>query len=835
MADIFRIETDKTALSWSGKIYPDRASDVMSFPGRLLITPHRHDTAPNIKTWRTGLPPELSSAAGVQIGPRLYEETSYTLFLNTKEANKIELRHRDPTILQGLSHSYDNRVVHGTLNFKSQVGRSQFTVLVDDKPEYDFEVEVFPTKLDYNADYEALLADVQDILAALVLEYLQSTFKLGFTTDSIRSTKLEWITLLRHLIDELERALHYISQRPQHGLTRKRLPTRIDKLRRPDATIFKMVIQGKGMGPKSRIAPGVVLHTKLPEHRAQVTLDTPEHRWLASQLKRIRQQLAHIHTEERRRISKDQESSPRQSRILQEITAFENRIAVLQRLEPIAEAKGLAPAGFTSLKLQASPGYREAYRSCLILSLGLRVAGGPVGLSVKQIHQLYEYWCYLALLKLLAEITGERLPVSKLLSIEQEGLRVQLQKGKSQKVIFPIKPNRSVELTYNPRYSGDAFIFAQQPDIILTLRDPAWPTVRLVLDAKYRIRADVDYVKQLGSPGPPDNAINVLHRYRDAILEQVNASDTQSDTLKKTVIEGVALFPYRDVEDQFRNSRLWTALDRVGIGALPFLPSETRYVREWMQTVLQRGGWSTAERFIPYVSQTRLAVSQTAATEAVLIGVLRPNAKDHLEWVKRECCYYTPLNSRQPRQLIVRWIGIYSPASLRPPGAITHVAVVRNIAVKERRKITTPWSSDREPERLYVVYDLEELIELKKPIENRGQRGSSERFSVNRWTSRLGLLRASNLRELFLETEPEWRLYEELKIAGADFTLVPGSPKLQEKDDPRGRTWFVASNVQVQYRGSAGFLIKTASSPNVYQADRRKVVERFLSINQLLQ
>jgi hypothetical protein len=691
-------------------------------------------------------------------------------------------------------------------------------------------VEVFPSKLDYKSDYDSLLADVQDILAGLVLEYLQSTFKLGFTTHSTCATKLEWITLLRHLIDDLERSLRYIAEHPHHGLTRERLPTRVERLRRPDAAVFKMVIQGKGMGPKCQMPSGLVLHSKLPEQRARVTLNTPEHRWLASQLTRIRQQLAQINHEERNRIRKDQEPTPRQLRTLEEVAALQNRIAALQKLEPLAEAAGSVPSGFTSLKLQASPGYREAYRACLVLLLGLRVAGGPIGLSVKEIHQLYEYWCYLALVRLLSEITGEKMPASRLLSVEQNGLHVQLQKGKTQTVVFSGKANRSVELTYNPRYAGDPFIFAQRPDVLLTLRDPDWPTIKLVLDAKYRIQSDADYIKQIGSPGPPASAINVLHRYRDAILEQSGATGSRSDTLKRTVIEGAALFPYRDEVDKFRGSRLWTALDRLGIGALPFLPSEIRYVDEWLRTVLHRGGWSTAERSIPYVSQERLRLSQSAAYEAVLIGVLRTNAKEHLDWIKQNRRYYAPLTESQPRQLISRWIAIYSPASLRARGAITHVAIVRNISVKERSLIQTPWRSSRESKEQCVVYELGEFCELEKPIENRGPDGFGQRFSKNRWTSRLGLLRASELRELFLETEPEWRLYEQLRVADVDFTLTPGPPKLEDDEDPRGRTWFVIRHRKVQYRGSAGFLIRVEGLVDEYLANIEHVVERVLSV-----
>lgn len=824
MTDIFRIETNETSLTWSGRVHPEDEAKSLSMPGRLAISPRSNLTIRNIETFRLGITKELSSDATSQIGPRLHEETSYSLFLKTNAGSKVELRHRDPVILQGLNTSNGQSVVHGSINFRSQVGLSRFTVVVDDKPEYDFEVEVFPSKLDYKSDYDALLADVQDILAGLVLEYLQSTFTLGFATQSTKATKLEWITLLRHLIHDLERAIRYISQHPQHGLIRERLPTRVERLRRPDATIFKMVIQGKGMGPKSKMTSGLVVHTKLPEHRARVTLDTPEHRWLSFQLTRIRRQLAHIHMEERNRIAKDQEPRPRQSRTLEEIAELENRVALLERSEPIAEAQGFVPAGFTSLKLQASPGYREAYRACLTLMLGLRIAGGPVGLSVKQVHRLYEYWCYLALLRLLAEITGERIPVSNILAAEQNGLRVQLQRGRRQTVIFSGKANRSLELTYNPSYSGDAFIFTQRPDVVLTLRDPAWPKVQLVLDAKYRIRSDSEYVTQLGSPGPPDDAINVLHRYRDAILKQKSGKGTRSDALKRTVIEGVALFPHCDKEDKFRTSRLWTSLQQLGIGALPFLPSETRYVDEWLRSVLERGGWSTAESSIPYTSEATLREWEGAANESVFLATIGPDALTTVDWITQRRQYHTALNPFQPRQLIARWLAIYSASSFDSRGAITHIAQIAKIEIKRVAETATHTSSEQS-EEMQVVYHLEEVKRLNKPIKNLGPVGLDKRFSLNPWTSKLGVLRASELREVFLEAPQEWKLYEQLKMAGVDFTLRPGAGRSLQQGEDRGRTWFVMNDIQIQYRESAGFVIKQHPFNDQYRANPAQILD----------
>ncbi|HKV36095.1 MAG TPA: DUF2357 domain-containing protein [Pyrinomonadaceae bacterium] len=548
MIDIFRIETGQTNLSWSDS-QAENANRIGP-AGRLAILPSNKEK--KIKIWRSGLPGNAADNLALEAGPPLYDETTYTLLLSS-DKRRVELRHRDPAVLRAFGTSTDGTIVHGTINFNSQVGRSRFSVYVDGKTEYDFEVEVFPAKVDYSASYDLLLADVQEILTGLVVEYLRSTFRLGFVTDTESSSRLEWILLLRHVVDELERGLRYIEQHPHHGLIRERLPTRVERLRRPDPTISRMIRQGKGSGPKRRTASGLVLPGMLPERRARTTLDTPEHRWLASQLTHIRQILGEIQLAERARESS---SNTRQLRILQEIEELENRIARLQSIAPIAQAQGFPPPGFTSLTLQARPGYREAYRACLILLRGLRVDGGLVGLAVKDSGDLYEYWCYLALIRLVARITGEQVPVRKLFSIEKNGLRVRLKGGTNHTVKFS-NGDRTLELTYKPQYQDRAFIFPQ-PGVVLTFRDPSRPTFRLVFDANYQIDSTVNYVRHFGSPGPPTQAIDVLYRYRDAFLQQTGLQGTRSETLKRAVMEGVALFPYTDLEDRFRNTRFWT-------------------------------------------------------------------------------------------------------------------------------------------------------------------------------------------------------------------------------------------------------------------------------------
>ncbi len=837
MPELFRVHTDRALLTWSevGSSCSRAYAGPAPLPGRLWIHPQRAGLKFQDETWRAGVPPEVASDPEQSVGPHLFEETNYGVFLRSLSGEHVEIRHRDPVLVRRLQESDGGAVVHGILNFRSQVGRSQFGVIVDGVPEFDFEVEVFPSKLDYVADYQQLVADVQDILTGLVVEYLRATFATGLPVRAPQPAHVEWLTLLRHVIDDLERALGYVAQRPRWGLARADEAVRVERLRRADGAVRRAVLRGRGSGRLRPLTDRITVREWLRERRARPTLDTPEHRWLAAQLARIRRRLVDLREEEcrRERVLRDRGREPafeRVHRVLGELDGMERRVARLERLEPFAATTEPPTAGFASLQLVASPGYGEAYRSLMILSLGLRISGGPVGLSLKDLHELYEYWCYLAVLRLASEMVGQPLPVRELLVPEQQGLRVRIRKGRARSVVFSGRSGRKLEVTYNPRFGGELFVTPQQPDIMLTVDDPDWPSVRLVLDAKYRLDTSPEYLERHGFPGPPDDAVNVLHRYRDAILEY--DGEGASSSPKRTVVQGAVLFPLRPGSPgEFKGSRLWTALERVGIGALPFLPGDTDYVREWLEQLFTSGGWSLADRAIPHRAQDRAWNWRVAAAEPVLVGVLRKdNPQEHLEWLIRERLYYTPIVKTQLRQWATRWVAIYSPTALRRPGAVTHVAPVIDMHVKPRSEIATPWQAKRGHAELQAVYRLGPVQQQPSPIENRGPNGRGTRFSDNRWTSRLALLRARELRELFLETEPEWRLLEDLRAAGIAFQIRPGPVRLVDPEDPAGRATFVTRFGTVQYRGSGGFVWRRVDAEERWFARSSDVVAALLNV-----
>ena len=155
---------------------------------------------------------------------------------------------------------------------------------------------------------------------------------------------------------------------------------------------------------------------------------------------------------------------------------------------------------------------------------------------------------------------------------------------------------------------------------------------------------------------------------------------------------------------------------------------------------------------------------------------------------------------------------------------------MNSLEIIERKKINTTWKSKRN-EELSILYHLGKVQLLDRTILNLNKEGKGQRFSSHRWTSKLGLDRANVLTELFLETEPEWRLYENLQANDIKFHLVPSSARVINQDDPKGRTKFIFKNdYSVRYGGAAGFILRKTSGEEVPYSQVTKLVKDILDL-----
>ncbi len=750
---------------------------------------------------------------GSEVGPLLYEETRYDVHLRTSNPDvRVALRHQDPSLLREVHQTDGGQQLYGGINFKRHVGDSRFEVLRNDEKLLQFEVEVVPSKLDYKSDYEQLIADVQDTMVGLVLAWLRSTWKSG-QVDPARKrspTDLEWLLHLGVLLDDLEMALGRVAAQPIRSLSRDQEWQQAERIRRPTSGVRAAIRKGHGRGPW--VSGGSLpIRRSLLAARTTSTLDTPEHRWLQARVQAVRRRLGTVLAQ---RVARQAKSKPsaRSLREIERLEQYEARVARLERLEPLAAATAPPPPGFSSLKLQSAPGYAEAARILLLLELGLQMSGGALELSLGDLAQLYEVWCFLAVVQLVSEMLNMPCDPHDLVQVEAAGLRVLLTGGKRSEVRFDMGQGRTVRVAYQETFSTDV-LFQQKPDIVVAIEAQHWPTLRLIMDAKYRLDASDQARKRYGGPAPPQDALGVLYRYRDAILSQLPKNqaaqlpESAHSQGGRSVVQAVALYPWRVPEnerDGFARGELWSHLKRTGVGAVPLLPSDRHWLATWLGRALRQSPWDMAEQQTQAVGRAVAESWVQAASQGVLVGTLRGHdPAAHLAWCREHHCYYLKRRKRQPRQARVRFVALYEPSSISPQrGRVFSMARVVDYAEVQRGTIETPWPARRKG--VVARYTLSEWVELPHPI---NAPGPGRGMRQERWTSRLGLERAETLDELALETVQEWQLVDALRSASIAHEIRAGRIRDLAADQPGHGVIRLSNGAELRWLGPAGFRI----------------------------
>src|SRR5258708_4253599 len=132
MPHLFTIDTDRVLLNWTAPAETPAQVQVgvSAPPGRLIIRARRAGLEFGPQTRRESVPVGAAADAMETVGPRLFEQTNYTLYVRSKRDEPVSLETRDPVLLGGLSNSEGRRVIHGQLNFGSQVGTTEFVLRV---------------------------------------------------------------------------------------------------------------------------------------------------------------------------------------------------------------------------------------------------------------------------------------------------------------------------------------------------------------------------------------------------------------------------------------------------------------------------------------------------------------------------------------------------------------------------------------------------------------------------------------------------------------------------------------------------------------------------------
>ena len=523
-----------------------------------------------------------------------FDNTDYPIWVEFKDYVK---KAQFGSILQSENEKFTFRrqILAGFLNYGNEVGRSEIQLIYQVGAEtrsFVFSFEVLSTKLNYHEHWKAIIEDIEQEYRMLSLDYMRRTFH-GFSPDASGETpEIIWWSVFANEQKKFIKACKNIIDRPRHRLHGKETYKRADKL-----TFVPSCIENE-----------------LAEHRADCshlyrveervwTNDTKENRFLKFALGQI--------TDRYEILKKRIEAIKNASDVMKE--DMQATLATLKHLQrnpffrTVGNYKGMNQE---SLVLQKATGYSQIYRTWSLLHRSYSLNDGIYRLQTKDIATLYEIWCFIEV----SHIVKEKLHLSDedidhRNRMEMNGLFTwDLGKGEHSRILFKKDDIELAELVYNPKSTERENLSAgikdwtvptvpQKPDIVLQLtKNDLQEGMKMtyLFDAKYRI----DGKDKNGVDVPPEDAINQMHRYRDAIYYK----DYQSDALKKEVIVGYILFPGDGEPAVVAESKFRKTIDEVNIGAFPLRPKDThnrQLLERFIEELILTKSYETISKVIP--------------------------------------------------------------------------------------------------------------------------------------------------------------------------------------------------------------------------------------------
>lgn len=488
---------------------------------------------------------------------------------------------------QFLFHNrYQKALLRGQLDFQNHVGRWTLPIryklksgqIVDEI----FECVVHATKLDIETAYRVLSTEIDRAFPLW-------RYSLNALTDGSEGKgrqgphfPLLWLKRFESLHEDLADGVRRVLNAPHNRLT--------------ETVRWKKPAQIKGaLSPRQeeRIKEG--LQAGHFERRYAITekrlhIDTMENRFVKMVVGEVCRHLKHF-AFELSRVDGEHETFSK---------AFVNQIGRWKEpfetnlnhplFREVSDFRGMMQE---SLTLQGRAGYAAVYRCWAELKLYFNVLDQGVAVGTKSIAQLYEVWCLLEVKRLLVDEldfvetrqrVGFERSVMGLAFLEKQHA---FELARADGTVIKLGYERTM------RKPDNSMTTMQKPDIVIELITPDKHSLFWLFDAKYRLKSES------GPDLVPEDAINQMHRFRDAITRRVGPGERV-----RPVVGAFALYPgffHQTADNMEAEHPYFEEVEQVGIGAFPLLPSPdgrawlTRYFKERFGVVDDRVfAWKSA-------------------------------------------------------------------------------------------------------------------------------------------------------------------------------------------------------------------------------------------------
>ncbi len=568
----------------------------------------------------------------LNIHPLFFEQQNYEVLLQYNAGTKVEFWHDNLSIREKVSPIKLNgelpfEMQTGIINFRSNIGYSDLVILVDGRRYLTLTIEVFPVKLDYKNDYEAIMEDLTKELYNLIFEFLRETYK-SYKLGSHKSNSLvEFLEIIKHIYSDFMKAIGAIIVQPHHVLKTEHEVVSVHKVKHVDNRSIKWLERHSG---SVAIIDGKLVAEKVLAARKEIKYDTRENQLTKFILQSIVKRLNEF---KRKYMAMDRvkNNGPDQEGVLNPINKMIAGINNKLNSSFLKDVSAFKGQGQLSLVFSMALGYRELYGYYMILQHGLDLSGDVFHMSLKDLADLYEYWCFIKLNSILNSNDKYKLTSKDIIRANRSGLFITLIKNKQKSTVrYETENGEKIALAYNA--SGKYPTGPQKPDNTLSLSkytQQGEKKYQYVFDAKYKVNPAMpgtyyyNHISKL--PGPEEEDINTMHRYRDAIV----SLHEKEYPWERLMFGAYVLFPLSGGEEavnQYKEHIFYKSIGEVNIGGLPFLPSSTQLVEELLDALIEEPAEEAEKRPPRQINSDTLtslykAVAALTKEERAALGV----------------------------------------------------------------------------------------------------------------------------------------------------------------------------------------------------------------------
>jgi len=456
--------------------------------------------------------------------------------------------------------------------------------------------EVLPTKMALHQDLPAMYQAIDKVYPLWRFSLVELTEQDAATSQQRGHFPLMWLANFAALRERFEQGLKVICAAPHSRLQPTVANIKAAKLKgRLPHKLAEQVKQDFANGQYDK---------RYAVEKKQLSVDTPENRFIKMAVSKSKRQLAEF--EQKLRQSNQAPERQRLSdSFLNELHSWQQPLQKVLGQSFLKEVGAYTGLNRESLVLQQKTGYSAVYRVWQELKFYLDVFGNQSSISMKSVAEIYEVWCFLCLKQILEHDLGFELAENGAAELKPNDFFEYSFREDGMRGAFRFKRTDGVtaRLAHEPIFNKTgkirSYLVSQKPDIVLEVTLPKSATSDSgpseekqfiwLFDAKYRIKTDknrfddsnediesTDYV--------PDDAINQMHRYRDALirLSEPRLSKSPSSTIagqpvkkSRPVFGAFALYP-GFFDQSTKQNPYAAAIEEVGIGAFALLPSQNR-------------------------------------------------------------------------------------------------------------------------------------------------------------------------------------------------------------------------------------------------------------------